>query len=194
MIKAILFDLDGLVLKKQKKLFSQRFSEEWNISYEEVSKFFLNEFRECSFGKADLKEKISPYLIKWGYVGTVDDFLKFWFEGESNIDEEVLKIIDDLRLSNIKCYVATRQEKYRKEYLLEKVGLKDHFDGIFCTCDIGYDKWQTEYWIFVFKELSLEPKEIMFFCDSQKNIDSANNLGVEAYFYQGISSLKEKLK
>lgn len=33
----------------------------------------------------------------------------------------------------------------------------------------------------------------MFFCDSQKNVDKANNSKVEAYYYEGISNLKEKL-
>jgi putative hydrolase of the HAD superfamily len=193
MTKAILFDLDGLVIVGQAKLFSQRISEEFDIPYELVSEFFTNDFRECSFGRADLKEKIQPYLVKWGYKGSVDDFLKYWFEGESKTDEDVLKIISNLRFKGIKCYIATRQEKYRKEYLLETVGLKDKFDGIFCTCDIGYDKWQKEYWSYVFEKLGLNPEEIMFFCDGQKNIDSSKELGVEAYFYDGIEVLKEKI-
>lgn len=193
MTKAILFDLDGLVIVGKTKLFSQRISEELNVPYEQISEFFTTDFRECSFGRADLKEKIQPYLIKWGYKGSVDDFLKYWFEGESNTDENILKIVSDLRQKGIKCYIATRQEKYRKDYLLDVRGLKDKFDGTFCTCDIGYDKWQEEYWNYVFCKLSLKPQEIMFFCDGQKNIDSANKLGVEAYFYDNIEVLKEKV-
>lgn len=194
MTKAILFDLDGLVIIGKKKLFSQRISEEMNIPIKQVSEFFVNDFRECSFGKADLKEKIMPYLTKWGYKGSVDDFLKYWFEGESETDRDVLKIVSDLRLKGIKCYIATRQEKYRKEYLLNVVGLKNEFDGIFCTCDIGYDKWQKEYWDFVFDKLNVRPEEIMFFCDSQKNVDNSEKLGIQAYLYTNIEVLKDKTK
>ena len=194
MIKAILFDLDGLVITKKDKLFSQRVSEEMELPYEQVSEFFTGEFRECSFGRADLKEKIAPHLVKWGYKGSVDDFLKYWFEGESNTDKEVLKIVSDIRSKGIKCYIATRQEKYRKQYLFDVVGLKDTFDGIYCTCDIGYDKWEKGYWDFVFNDLKATPDEIMFFCDSQKNVDNAGKLGIRAYFYTDIGVLKENTK
>lgn len=98
---------------------------------EQISEFFVNDFRECSFGKADLKEKITPYLTKWNFRGTFEDLLKFWFESENYIDEEVMKIIKDLRLKGIKCYIATRQEKYRKDYIWNELGLSDRFDGIF---------------------------------------------------------------
>ena len=193
MTKTILFDLDGLVIIGNGKLFSQRISEEMNIPYEQVSEFFTKDFRECSFGRADLKEKIAPYLTKWGHKGTVDDFLNYWFEGESNTDKEVLKLVSELRLKGIKCYIATRQEKYRKEYLLNVIGLKDYFDGIFCTCDIGYDKWEQGYWNYVFNKLNSTAEEIIFFCDSQKNVDIAGNLGIQAYFYTGIDVLKDKI-
>jgi putative hydrolase of the HAD superfamily len=192
MTKAILFDLDGLVIIGNGKRFSQRISEEMDIPYEQVSEFFTKDFRECSFGRADLKEKIAPYLTKWGYKGTVDNFLNYWFEGESNTDKEVLKLASELRQKGIKCYIATRQEKYRKEYLLNVVGLKDYFDGIFCTCDIGYDKWEQGYWDYVFNALNSTAEKIMFFCDSQKNVDNAGKLGIQTYFYTGIDVLKDK--
>jgi putative hydrolase of the HAD superfamily len=194
MIKVILFDLDGLIITGSGRLFSERFSEKENIPMEQVSEFFINEFRECSFGKADLKEKITPYLSKWNYKRGVDDLLKFWFESENNINEEVLKIVKDLRSKNIKCYVATRQEKYRKNYIWNDLRLKDKFDGIFCTCDIGYDKSEKEYWDYVSEELDLKHEEIVFFCDNQKNIDKAKSFGVESYYYEGISFLRDKLK
>ncbi|MCX6753597.1 MAG: HAD hydrolase-like protein [Candidatus Nomurabacteria bacterium] len=194
MTKAILFDLDGLIITGSGKLFSERLSEKENIPMKQISEFFTNEFRECSFGKADLKEKITPYLTKWNYKGNSDDLLKFWFEGESNVNKEVLKIVEDLRSKNVKCYIATRQEKNRKDYVWNELNLKNNFDGIFCTCDIGYDKWQAEYWGYILNELKLKPEEIMFFCDSQKNVDSGNGFGIEAYYYEGLSFLKEKIK
>ena len=195
MTKAILFDLDGVVIILGKgKKFSERLSEKLNLPLEKISEFFTNDFSECSYGRADLKEKISPYLVKWGYNGTVEDLLNFWFEDEGAPDEEVLKEVASLRAAGVKCYIATRQEKYRKEYLLNKVGLKDSFDGIFCTCDIGYNKSEKGYWDYVFDKLRVKPEEIMFFCDGKKNVATAESLGVQAYFYEGLDFLKEKVK
>ncbi len=192
MIKAICFDIDGLIIVGREKYFSYRLSEEKKIPIQEVEAFFINDFPDCSYGRSDLKEKIAPYLPKWNYEGSVEDLLQYWFESESKIDEEVLKIITDLRAKGIQCYLATRQEKYRMEYLLNKVGLSEYFDGVFCTSDIGFDKSEKAYWDLVLTRLNILPEEIMFFDDKEKNIEVAKNLGIQAYFYTGIDLLRNK--
>ena len=189
-IKAILFDIDGIVITGRKHFFSYRLAREHGIPEKDVEEFFKNDFRECSFGRADLKEKIAPYLIKWGWKGSVDDLLKYWFESESTTDREVLRIISELRSRGVKCYMASRQEKYRLQYILDVIGLKNDFDGIFSTCDIGYDKWQPEFFEYIFNKLSLQPKEIMFFDDGEQNIETASKLGISSYLYENVDTLK----
>jgi putative hydrolase of the HAD superfamily len=194
MIKAIFFDLDGIIITGNKKLFSQRLSEENNIPLEKVSEFFLNDFRECSFGRADLKEKIAPYLIEWGYKGTVDDLLKYWFENENTFDPKILDLLKDLKGRGIKCYITTRQEKYRKEYMFNKLGLKNYFDDIFCTCDIGYDKSEKAYWDYVFNKVNSEPDECMYFDDKHENLDIAQSLGIKSYLFINKEELEKVIK
>jgi putative hydrolase of the HAD superfamily len=192
-IKAVLFDLDGIVIVGRTRFFSERLSEEHNIPAEQVQEFFLRDFKPCSFGKADLKEQLAPYLLKWNWKGTVEDFLEYWFSSESTKDEEVMRIVQKLRGSGVKCYIATRQDKYRLQYLLDVVGLKDYFDGIFCTCNIGYDKSQPEFFEYALRELDAKPSEVLYFDDLQKNVDTANALGIDAHFYNGIEVLKTNI-
>jgi putative hydrolase of the HAD superfamily len=196
-IKAILFDIDGILITGEKKLFSHRLAEEHNIPLEKVNEFFDNDFRECSFGRADLKEKIQPYLIKWNWRGNVEDFLKYWFESESvknkDINKEILEKIGRIRERGIKCYIASRQEKYRMKYIADNLGLKNYLDGVFCTCDIGCDKSEPEFFNKVLKELNLVPEEVLFFDDREKNIENAKSLGIEAHLCDDINNL-EKLK
>lgn len=194
MIKAALFDIDGIIITGRKQFFSHKLAEQQGVPRESVEEFFLGNFKKCSFGKADLKEEVAPYLSKWKWQGSVDDLLKFWFEAENTKDEKVIKIISALRSREVKCYIATRQEKYRLQYLLDEVGLRDYFDGVFCTCNIGYDKKEPEFFHHVLKKLGLEPQEILFLDDSQSNIDNARLLGVEAYLYDNLEVLKEHTK
>lgn len=193
--KAILFDIDGILITGEKTLFSHRLAEELDISIEKINEFFEKDFRECSFGRADLKEKIKPYLEKWKWKGDTNSFLQYWFESEGiknkNLNRKILGEIEELEKEGIKCYIATRQEKYRMQYLSENLGLKNYFDGVFCTCNIGYDKSEPQFFIQVLEKLNLKPEEILFFDDKEKNINTAKALGIEAHLYDGTKSLKE---
>lgn len=83
MIKAILLDVDGLVLEPRKQFFSERLAYEQGVPADSVKEFFLGNFKKCSFGQADLKEEITPFLSKWNWQGSVDELLTYWFESES---------------------------------------------------------------------------------------------------------------
>lgn len=194
MIKAVLFDLDGIVVTKRDKYFSVRYAEEHGVPLESVSEFFLGRFKKCSMGECDLKEEIAPYLPKWKWEGGVDEYLEYWFRTESGTDDTVLALIERLRASGYPCYIATRQEKYRMQYLLGEMGLKDRFDGTFVTHEIGYEKSDERFWKHVEEKLGLAPEEILFFDDTQKNIDVAKSLGIDAHFYDGIHVLEAEVR
>lgn len=190
MTKAVLFDLDGIVIVGRSKYFSHLFAEEKGLALEKVDAFFDNDFKSCVRGTCDLREGVAPHLAGWEWEGTVDEFLEKWFASERTLDAEVIGIIDRLRAKGTKCYIASRQEKYRMRYLLDDVGLADHFDGTFCTSDIGHDKSEPEFWEQVLTELQLPAEEILFFDDKQKNVDMARSFGIDAHFYTGIGVLQ----
>ncbi|PIR82980.1 hypothetical protein COU19_02860 [Candidatus Kaiserbacteria bacterium CG10_big_fil_rev_8_21_14_0_10_56_12] len=76
--------------------------------------------------------------------------------------------------------------------MLETVGLKALFDGAFCTCDIGVDKKEKEFYRHILSELDLHPEEVLFFDDSQANVDAANALGIESHLYTGLEMLRRR--
>lgn len=191
-IRAALFDVDGIILTGRTRYFSERFAEEQGVPVEDVVSFFTGDFKKCSFGEADLKELVAPYLPKWKWKGSVEEFLEHWFSSERTKDEEVLKVVAALRAAGVKCYLATRNEKYRTAYLLNEVGLKEHFDGSFATYEIGHDKDNPDFFEYILGALQMAPAEILYFDDRQANIDTAKMLGLEAYFYDGFRALKEK--
>jgi len=61
MIKAILFDGDGVTLVKQ-GYFSDKYAMEHGVPVEKIMPFFRNEFKTCQLGKADMKEELVKYL------------------------------------------------------------------------------------------------------------------------------------
>ncbi len=192
MIKAILFDADGVVLKKYKEYFvSQFFAREYKAPADEINAFFENDFRACQRGKLDLKEQLTKHLPGWNWPNGVDAFLEYWFTSDAAIDPEVMKEVEKLREKGFKCYLASDQEKYRANYLMERLDLKNKFDGYFFSYQLGYMKSQPEYFAEIFKITGLKPEELLYFDDDQKNVDVATSMGINAYFYANMDDLKK---
>lgn len=189
-MKAVLLDVDGLLILPRAMYFSQKYALEKGKEFPTLITFFKTQFMECVFGRADLKEEIAPYLAEWEWKGTVDEFLEAWFVSESTTDAGVLAAVGELRALGIRCYIATRQEKYRYAYLLNDVGLRAHVDGAFCTSEIGYDKSDPRYFTHILEQLDLPAGDVAFFDDRQENVEAARSLGMHAYLFENAEQLK----
>ncbi len=195
MIKVILFDCDGPIIKRT-KYFSQRIEEEkaLKIDHKRQKEFFDGEFLECEVGKKDLKEILPAWLPTWGWQGTVEELLKYWFEGEAEVDIKMLKYIKEFRNKDIKCYLTTNQEKYRAEYLWNVVGLNKHLDDIFASCYVGYMKPKKEFWQEVSKNFSgINKSEVLVLDDDQDIVKSAQDFGFNAEFYTDFNTFRNQL-
>ena len=197
MIKAIVFDADGMVIVGGR--FSRRLARDYGISTNNIDKFFeTDSFGDCKIGKADLKKRIKPYLEKWGWKGTIDEFLDYWFSSEYKLDREMVSIIDKLRQGGVKCYLATDQEKYRTNYIINDMGLGEVFDAVVSSVFVGYKKTEPEFYPRLFeimkKDLSdLEKNEVLFWDHEDKKRDQAEHFGFETMHYENLNQFKEAL-
>ena len=194
MIKAVIFDTDGMVIHRD-VYFSQRFSQEFGVPIEKVLPFFNKDFQLCLVGKADLKKELAKYLNQWDWKKSVDDLLTFWFEHESNLDKKILESVKVLRNSGISCYLDTNNEKYRVQYLFENLELRRLFDGAFSSAELGFLKPQQEFWSTIHEHLGKPNKsEVLVWDDDEENVESAKKFGFHAEFYSGLEAYESRMK
>ena len=188
MAKIVIFDTDGMVVHRE-MYFSKRFSGEFGVPMEKLLPFFKNEFQLCLVGKADLKEELAKYLAEWNWHGTVDELLVYWFTHESRVDEEMLESVKALKIKGVQCYLNTNNEKYRVQYLFEDLKLKDFFDGVFSSAELGYLKPQPEFWSAMYDRLGKpNKKDVLVWDDDEENVASATQFGFQAEFYSNFDS------
>jgi len=194
MIKTVIFDTDGMVVRRE-MYFSQRFSQEFGVPVEKVLPFFKNEFQLCLVGKADLKHELTKYLSQWNWQKPVNDLLSFWFEHESNVDKKMLASVQALRKKGIHCYLSTNNEKYRVQYLLDTLDLRNFFDGAFSSAELGFLKPQREFWSTIHERLGKpEKSEVLVWDDDKENVESAKNFGFRSELYRDIDSYELRMK
>lgn len=190
-IKAIIFDADGVVINSP-GYFSVRYMKDFGVPSSVMLPFFEGKFQECLVGKADLKEVLEPLLKDWHWQGSVDELLNYWFKAEHYIDDRLVRDIESLRGKGIKCYLATKQEKYRTEYIRTEMGFENIFDKIYSSAEVGYKKPDERFYQFIQKDIGLtRPEEIFFWDDEQANVDAAIKLGWQGFVYREYEGFKE---
>ncbi len=181
MITALILDADGVLIHGAS--FSERLSRDYNVDHDKEKEFFTTKFQECLVGDADLKESIAPYLTSFGWDRSVDEFLEYWFAEEYTLNKELIAYVGRLRASGIRVALATNQEKYRTQYMLEHMGFDGLFDKVYSSAHIGLKKPDATFFAHMIEDMNLEKDEVLFWDDDQRNIDGALEYGIHAEFY-----------
>ena len=138
MIKTVIFHADGVLINSE--YVSVHLERDYGIRRETTKSFFEGIFMECVVGKKDLKKVIVPFLRKWGWKKSIDEFLDYWHKSEHIVDQHLLKYIQRLRRNGIVCCVATNQHSNRFDYMLENMGFRHSFDKTFASSQLGVRK------------------------------------------------------
>lgn len=193
MTKVLIMDADGVLINKG-EVFSVILAREYKVNPEKLREFFTGKFQDCLVGKADLKESVAPYLPDFGWPGTVDEFLDYWFKAEHYLNEELIEYIKRLRQQGTTVVLATNQEKYRTQYMLEHMGFADVFENVYSSAHLGLKKPAVEFFSKVVDDLGCQKDEVLFWDDDQQNIDGAKEYGINAEFYTDYDSFLGKME
>ena len=99
MITALLMDADGVLVNGQQ--FSKVLARDFEVDHAKEQEFFTTIFQDCLIGKADLKEAITPYLTSFGWKGSADELLDYWFKAEHSLNNELISYIQNLRQQGV---------------------------------------------------------------------------------------------
>ncbi len=192
MITALILDADGVLINGES--FSETLARDYGVDHDKEKEFFTTMFQDCLVGKADLKESVAPYLVSFGWKGNVDEFLEYWFKAGHSLDEALMGYVQKLRNSGIHVVLATNQEKYRTQYMLEHMGFAGAFDKIYSSAHLGLKKPAVEFFAKVVDDMGTDKDNILFWDDDQRNIDGALEYGIHAEFYSDYESFLESMK
>jgi len=191
MITTLILDADGVLINGES--FSETLARDYNVDHNKEKEFFTTKFQDCLVGKADLKESIAPYLSSFGWKGSVDEFLEYWFKAGHSINEAFIEYVQGLRKSGIRVVLATNQEKYRTQYMLEHMGFEGAFDRIYSSAHLGLKKPAVEFFARVVEDMCVDKDNVLFWDDDQRNIDGALEYGIHAEFYSDYESFLKSM-
>ena len=192
MIKAIIFDLNGVFVKSPK--LSDRFERDFGIPKDIFMPALQDAMAQVRLPNAkDYFEYWKPYFKEWGLSLKREEFLNYWFRTET-LDDEMVEFAKELKVKNIKLFILSNNLRERSVYYAEhfKV-LNEIFDKMYFSWQTGFVKPDIMAYENILKENNLKPEECVYFDDSEKNIKIANFLGIKSFLFKGIDKIKEVL-
>jgi putative hydrolase of the HAD superfamily len=145
----------------------------------------------CVGGKRDLKDVLAEILPATGYRGSVDAFVRYWLEKDSNLNRDLFAVVERLaRHPRVDVYLATGQEHHRAAYLWNELGWRAHFKDIFYSAKLGHLKETPEFFGAINRALAIAPGDRPVFFDDREDIVSlARDAGWDACVFDTLDDV-----
>ena len=189
-VKALMVDVDGVLVDGRPED-----GRHWLTSIEEDlgfpsdtlhEQFFAPYWDDIVVGRAGLMEHLTTALQRIAPQVSPAKFVSYWFERDSRLLAPLLGEFSFVRSAGIRVYLATNQEHLRAAYLMERLGLAEHVDGIFYSARLGAKKPDMEFFARVQAAVGLRGEEMLLIDDSRQNVDAALGAG-----WQGLHWTKD---
>jgi putative hydrolase of the HAD superfamily len=191
-IKALMVDVDGVLVDgrpEDGRHWQASLEEDLGLTSEMLNEvFFAPSWANIVLGRAGLMEHLTTALLRIAPHVSPAEFVSYWFEKDSRLAAALLPEISLVRSAGIRVYLATNQEHLRAAYLMEKLGLAEHVDGIFYSARLGAKKPDMEFFAKVQAAVGLHGDEMLLIDDDSRNVEAALRAGWQALHWTRESS------
>lgn len=181
MIKAIIFDMDGLMIDSERVTFEcyQEILKGMNLTMDE-------EFYKTLLGKP-LKGIYQRFYDVYGNDFPIEDMIKdvhalmakrFETEGVP-IKTGLKSLLEYLKENNYKTIVATSSNRERVDTILSQAQITDYFDDSICGDEVTKGKPNPEVFLKSCQKLGVNVDEAIVLEDSEAGIQASYDAGIK---------------
>ncbi len=181
MIKAVIFDMDGLMIDSERVTFEcyQEILKGMNLTMDE-------EFYKTLLGKP-LKGIYQRFYDVYGNDFPIEDVIKDVhalmaqrFETEGVPVKTGLKsLLEYLKINNYKTIVATSSNRDRVDTILAQAQITDYFDDSICGDEVTKGKPNPEVFLKSCQKLGVSVDEAIVLEDSEAGIQASYDAGIK---------------
>ena len=169
MIKAVIFDLNGVFIKSRK--LSERFEEKFGVKQEEflpALNAIMPKVRMPDAGDAFSYWK--PYFDKWGLDLSKEAFFDFWFSGEKEAPE-MISLARELKDRGVKLFILSNNVIERTKFYNNNFPfLKELFEKVYYSWQTGFTKSNAGAYQKLLEENNLKLGLVKAFLESYSKV------------------------
>ena len=178
----IIFDMDGLMFDTEIFYYKSwfNFTDEYGFKYNietrqkiaGMNETDMRDFLTKELGSVEkvieLRQRLSDYRMD--YFRTYDKSLK---------KEGLIDLLEFAKAKNIKCVIASSNDKEKVELLAEKEGVMDYFDYIVAGDDVVNSKPNPEIFLKALEKSGIGSDKALILEDSYNGYVAAKNSGID---------------
>ena len=180
MVKAVIFDMDGLMIDSERVTY-----EGYVIECEKLGLSMEKEFYKRVLGRT-VPEIYQEFYDRYGQSFPMDDVLKrvheymedlFQEEGVP-VKEGLVNLLAYLKTNGYRTVVATSSTRDRVDRILEQAELAKYFDASICGDEVTKGKPNPEVFLKACQKAGVEPGEAIVLEDSEAGIQASFSAGI----------------
>lgn len=195
MIKAVIFDLGGVILKHKAALVGYILSQIFSISEEEGNKFWDEDRVKLLTGRLSFNSFLKRIKDELGTNVALAELIKKeqqLYQANAEIDWEVLDFATQLK-SKYKVYLLTDTIDIHDEYNKNRK-IYDRFDQVFKSHEEKISKAEgKQIFLNILKKINLKPEDCIFIDDLKEYVEAAQETGIKGIIFKNLTDLKEQL-
>jgi len=192
-IKALVWDMEGVLMLTDENDISLTIAKVLNAPYEKVREIYFSDTND----KVDLgvitMDQFNEYVLDTLQISRdKKHLLEEVFYEKAYIDEDLLKQIMEMgkeyKVGLLSNYSNDLRPRIEKEWAIDSV-----FDEIIISCEVGMIKPDPAIFNLMLDRLGVKADESVFIDDRIKNIDGAKKMGFHTIFFTSREQALEEL-
>ncbi len=194
MIKAIVFDLGGVVFKSDGWSYEtrERLAQELKIDSKTLQDFWFERKDKMITGKMSEADYLKEFLSVSQIPLPVDKF-KDLIRSQNSIDEKMVNILIQLK-KKYALSALTNDVKEWIDYRIKTFNLDAYFNFILSSSDVGLAKPNIKIYEHLIEKLDLEPESVVYIDNREENLQPAANLGMKTFHFTTTEDFIKWLK
>jgi epoxide hydrolase-like predicted phosphatase len=193
-IRAVFFDLGGVILRTEYQAPRQRLAERLNMDYDDLARlvFESETSREAFVGALTTGEHWAALMTRLNRPVSEAQEIRDEFFGGDVLDRELIQLIRSLRGKYRTGLISNAWDDLRQYIVRQK--FDDAFDSIIISAEAGVMKPEAGIYQIALEQAQVQANEAVFVDDVSVNIEGCEKVGMRGILFKDPDVLKQKIK